>query len=162
MAPVTVPVVLNCHQGELGEPAPCWQLVEQQHQLLPHVEQSIVFNCVSLCQYNHQWRLEQVETYQTHPASCPCYTPPIHIKISQLLLLPTPYTSLRFPSDIYPLLAIIPQDFVAITHLLARQIALPLLLPLLPGQKISLLPILQLAHPIFVPPLYSLVSLSSE
>jgi len=51
---------------------------------------------------------------------------------------------------------------VGLAYPLAQLVALPLLLPLLPGQEISLLPILQLAYPTLVPLLYSLVSLSSE
>jgi len=44
---VAVPVALHCHRGELGEAAPNRELVEQQHQLLRLVEQSIILNSVS-------------------------------------------------------------------------------------------------------------------
>ena len=46
-APVAVPVVLHCHQGELGEPALCRRLVEQQYHLSWPVEQSILFNVLA-------------------------------------------------------------------------------------------------------------------
>ena len=53
-ASVAVPVVLHCHWGELGEPALHRVLVEEQHQPFRLVEQSILFNSVSLSKYTYQ------------------------------------------------------------------------------------------------------------
>jgi len=56
-------------------------------------------------------------------------------------MLSTAWTPPNFLLDIYLLLALILNDWVELAYPLAYLVALPLVLPLLPGQKTSLLPI---------------------